>query len=149
MHILVHFIQMDLRVTPRSAIHISCFERHEVCIVVYFIGRGEEGHCPLPTSLLVSTCDIKVASRHQRCLAAVFEEPTRANIVWADVERMLVHYGAEIQERAGSAVAVELGQYVAVFHRPHPQKEAKRYAIRNLRDFLTTAGLTPSSEEDS
>ena len=89
-----------------------------------------------------------MASRHQRCLAAVFEEPTRANIVWADVERMLVHYGAEIQERAGSAVAIELGQYVAVFHRPHPQKEAKRYAIRNLRDFLTTAGLTPPGEED-
>jgi hypothetical protein len=89
-----------------------------------------------------------MTSRHARCLAAVFEEPTRANIVWADVERMLVHYGAHIEERAGSAVAIELGQYVAVFHRPHPQKEAKRYAIRNLRDFLTTAGLNPLNKGD-
>ena len=89
-----------------------------------------------------------MASRHYRCLAEVFEEPTRANIVWTDVERMLTYFGACIEERAGSAVAVKLNDCVAVFHRPHPQKEAKRYAIRGLRDFLMTAGLIPDSEED-
>jgi hypothetical protein len=88
-----------------------------------------------------------MASRHLRCLADVFEEPTRANIVWDDVERMLTYFGAHIEERAGSAVAVKLNDCVAVFHRPHPQKEAKRHAIRSLRDFLTAAGVVPDSEE--
>lgn len=89
-----------------------------------------------------------MASKHVRCLAAVFEEPARANLVWAEVERMLVYFGAHIEERAGSAVAIEIGNYAAVFHRPHPQKEAKRYAVRALRDFLITAGVTPSIEEE-
>ena len=88
-----------------------------------------------------------MASKHVRCLVAVFEKPTRANLVWAEVEQMLRFFGAEIEERAGSAIAIELNGEVAVFHRPHPQKEAKRYAIRALCDFLTLAGLTPKPEE--
>jgi hypothetical protein len=88
-----------------------------------------------------------MASKHARCLVAVFEKPTRANLVWAEVEQMLRFFGAQIEERAGSAIGVGLNGHVAVFHRPHPQKEAKRYAIRALCDFLTTAGVTPKPEE--
>ncbi len=29
------------------------------------------------------------------------------------------------------------------YHRPHPGKEAKRYQVRNAREFLTRAGVTP------
>lgn len=43
---------------------------------------------------------------------------------------------------------VELNGCVSVCHRPHPQKEAKRYAIRALREFLTTAGLNPRMGEE-
>jgi hypothetical protein len=39
--------------------------------------------------------------------------------------------------------AICLGLRVAVFHRPHPRKEAKKSTIRDVREFLTTAGLTP------
>lgn len=84
-----------------------------------------------------------MATKHVRCLVAVFERPTRANLVWAEVEQMLRYFGARIEEKAGSAIGIELNGQVAVFHRPHPQKEAKRYAIRALCDFLTTAGLAP------
>ncbi|HEY0021441.1 MAG TPA: type II toxin-antitoxin system HicA family toxin [Longimicrobium sp.] len=84
-----------------------------------------------------------MSNRHKRTLDAIFSDPVSASIVWADVERMLVHYGAVVSERAGSRVAVRLGLRVAVFHRPHPQKEAKKSTIRDVREFLTTAGLTP------
>lgn len=56
---------------------------------------------------------------------------------------MLIHYGADIEERHGSAVAIELNGKLLIAHRPHPQKEAKRYAIRELRDFLAVVGLVP------
>jgi hypothetical protein len=84
-----------------------------------------------------------MSNRHKRTLDSIFSDPVSASIVWADVERMLVHYGAVISERTGSRVAVRLGLRVAVFHRPHPQKEAKKSTIRDVREFLTTAGLTP------
>jgi hypothetical protein len=82
-------------------------------------------------------------ARHRRTLEAVFEEPTSAGIVWREVESMLEALGAHVEERKGSAVAVLLRGHVAVFHRPHPQKEARRYAIRALREFLILVEVTP------
>jgi hypothetical protein len=84
-----------------------------------------------------------MSKKHRRTLEAIFRDPVSATIVWADVERMLIHYGAAIEEREGSAVAVVLNGHPAVFHRPHPQKESARYAIRRVRDLLTQAGLKP------
>lgn len=84
-----------------------------------------------------------MSTRHRRTLEAVFRDPVRATIVWADVERMLAHYGAVIREGRGSRITVELNDQRARFHRPHPQKEAKEYQIRDVRDFLTQAGVVP------
>jgi hypothetical protein len=84
-----------------------------------------------------------MGNRHRRTLEAVFTDPVSASIAWSDVETMMVHYGAVMSERAGSRVAVHLNTKVAVFHRPHPQKEAKKSTIRDVREFLTSAGLTP------
>jgi hypothetical protein len=32
---------------------------------------------------------------------------------------------------------------VAVLHRPHPQKETDKGAVRSVRRFLSEAGITP------
>lgn len=66
-----------------------------------------------------------------------------ATIVWDDVERMLVHHGATIHEGRGSRISVALSGLSADFHRPHPQKEAKQYQIRDVRALLTLAGIKP------
>ena len=84
-----------------------------------------------------------MSSRHERTLAAVFEEPTRANILWRDIVSMLLHYGCVMEEGAGSRVDFRLGARRAVFHRPHPQKEAKPRTVRDVRRFLESAGLKP------
>lgn len=84
-----------------------------------------------------------MSTRHRRTLEAVFRDPVSATIVWADVERMLVHYGAAIVEVSGSRIKIKLNGVPADFHRPHPQKEAKQYQIRAVRAFLTQAGVTP------
>lgn len=84
-----------------------------------------------------------MTSRHRRTLEAVFRDPVSATVVWADIERMLVHHGAEIRERAGSRIHVLLNGQRATFHRPHPQKEAKPSLVRAVRDLLTQAGVVP------
>jgi hypothetical protein len=81
--------------------------------------------------------------KHRRTLEAVFEEPTRSNIAWRAIEAMLKAAEAEITERAGSRVCVALNDVRAVFHRPHPRKEASKAAVVDVREFLIKAGVTP------
>lgn len=80
--------------------------------------------------------------KHRRTLEAVFEDPVRANIAWRDIEAMLEAVGAEITEGVGSRVRIALNGVRAVFHRPHPQKETDRGAVKSMRRFLTEAGVT-------
>jgi hypothetical protein len=81
--------------------------------------------------------------KHRRTLEAVFEDPVRSNIPWRDIEKMMEAAGADITEGAGSRVRVALNEVRAVFHRPHPQKETNKSAVRSVRRFLTEAGVTP------
>ncbi|HEU0299693.1 MAG TPA: type II toxin-antitoxin system HicA family toxin [Longimicrobium sp.] len=80
---------------------------------------------------------------HRRTLEAVFRDPVSPTIIWTDVQAMLVHFGAEIREGSGSRVAIVLNEHAAHVHRPHPRKEASRITIRDIRDLLVRAGITP------
>jgi ABC-type phosphate transport system ATPase subunit len=82
-------------------------------------------------------------SRHRQTLAAIFEDPVRSNVVWREIEAMLVEAGAEISEGAGSRVRIALNGVRAVFHRPDPQKETDKGALKSMRRFLVEAGVTP------
>jgi hypothetical protein len=84
-----------------------------------------------------------VGGKHRRTLAAVFAEPTRSNVAWRDVEALLAALGAELAEGRGSRVRVRLKGVRAVFHRPHPQPELHKSALRSVRDFLRAAGVVP------
>jgi hypothetical protein len=81
--------------------------------------------------------------KHRRTLEAIFEDPVRSNIPWRDIEALFKSEGAEISEGAGSRIRVALNGVRAVFHRPHPQKETDKGAVRSVRRFLTEAGVTP------
>lgn len=82
-------------------------------------------------------------SRHRKTLAAVFAEPVSGTLDWTDIESLLLAVGARLIEGRGSRVRFEMGGEVATFHRPHPAKEAKRYQVREARDFLERIGVTP------
>lgn len=84
-----------------------------------------------------------MSSKHRSTLAALFEDPVRSNILWKDVVSLFEYLGANVHEAAGSRVRVTLGDEAATFHRPHPQKETRRYAVRNVRKFLSNAGVEP------
>lgn len=84
-----------------------------------------------------------MGKKHRRTLASIFEDPVRANIAWRDIEAMLDAAGAEITEGEGSRVRIALNGVRAVFHRPHPEKETDKGAIRSLRRFLKEAEVNP------
>ncbi|MFH1635301.1 MAG: type II toxin-antitoxin system HicA family toxin [Chloroflexota bacterium] len=75
-------------------------------------------------------------------LNAIFAKPDRANIIWEDVEALLTALCAHVSYGGGSMVRVLLNDVVAVFHKPHPQKEAYKSAVRRIRRFLVEAGIT-------
>ena len=85
----------------------------------------------------------KLRSRHRKTLQAIFEKPVRANISWVDIESLLFACGAEVSEGRGSRVRVALHGVRAVFHRPHPRKEADRGTVVAVRRFLAEAGVEP------
>lgn len=82
-------------------------------------------------------------SKQEKTLKAVFTNPVSGTITWADIESLLVGAGAEVIEGNGSRVRFAFKGVIASFHRPHPAKEAKRYQVRDAREFLTKIGVTP------
>ncbi|ADH86851.1 conserved hypothetical protein [Desulfurivibrio alkaliphilus AHT 2] len=82
-------------------------------------------------------------SRHHHTLASIFAKPTPTGIEWRRIEALFKALGAEVIEGDGSRVAFILKGEKGDFHRPHPAKEAKRYQVRDARDFLTRAGIKP------
>ena len=82
-------------------------------------------------------------NRHRKTLAAVFKDPVSGTLEWTAIEGLLLAAGARLIEGRGSRVRFEKDGELATFHRPHPAKEAKRYQVRDARDFLERIGVKP------
>ncbi len=76
-------------------------------------------------------------------MRAVFSVPTAASINFSDIEKLLVALGAEKIEGSGARVAFVMpGGEKWEQHRPHPQKEARKYQVESVREFLKRLGYT-------
>jgi len=84
-----------------------------------------------------------MATKQQKILALIFENPIRSDVKWADIIALLQHLGAEISEGKGSRVRIALNGIRAVFHRPHPGKETDKGALKSMRRFLVETGVKP------
>ncbi|MDR1726575.1 MAG: type II toxin-antitoxin system HicA family toxin [Acidobacteriota bacterium] len=82
-------------------------------------------------------------TKHRKTLAAIFDSPTRANIAFSDIEAMVAGMGGEVVEREGSRVVLSFGGGLWHAHRPHPGREAKKYQVESLREFLRSKGVEP------
>jgi hypothetical protein len=82
-------------------------------------------------------------SKQAAVLKAVFATPVSGTVKWDDIESLLKAVGAAVISGPGSAVRFECNGVVARFHRPHPAKEAKRYQVRDAKEFLIKIGITP------
>jgi len=85
----------------------------------------------------------KLRRKHRKVLEAVFTDPVLASISWRDIEALFGALGATISQGEGSRVRVQMGEVWANFHRPHPQKETDRGAVKSVRRFLKNAGVEP------
>ncbi len=81
-------------------------------------------------------------SKHYKTLEAIFKKPVQSNIEWKEIESLLISLGAEISEGSGSRIRIKLNEVRAVFHRPHPRKEADKGSVISMRRFLENAGIT-------
>jgi len=83
-------------------------------------------------------------AKQRKTLEAVFTDPLRVDIRYQDLEAMFAALGAELDpNRRGSRVAVVLNGHKYSYHRPHPENEIGRKTVKDVRDFLTAAGIAP------
>ena len=82
-----------------------------------------------------------LSKKHQKTLNSIFENPIHSDILWKDIENLLIALNAEISEGRGSRVRIHLNNIRAVFHRPHPRNETDKGALKSMRRFLIEAGV--------
>lgn len=81
--------------------------------------------------------------KQSNTLADIFADPVKANVPWRDVEVLFRALHAVVENLGGSRVGVALNGERAVFHRPHPEKETDKGALKSVRRFLIAAGVEP------
>lgn len=82
-------------------------------------------------------------SKSRKTLESIFQDPVRADVAWKDIENFFKAIGADVTEGEGSRVRIALKGVRAVFHRPHPQKETDKGALKSVRRFLMETGVKP------
>ena len=82
-------------------------------------------------------------SKQRKVVAAVFTDPVSTRIAWASIESVFIAAGCGVVEGDGSRMRFVKDGVVGTFHRPHPAREAKRYQVRDARDFLIRIGVKP------
>jgi hypothetical protein len=92
---------------------------------------------------------MSLSKKHCRTLCAIFEEPARANIRWADFLTLCRALGADVPKpgkTAGSRQRIALHGRKTVLHKPHPEPTMKNGSVESVRAFLQNAGVTPQTE---
>ena len=84
-----------------------------------------------------------VNSTHKKTLERLLADPVNGNIEWTRIESMLKGAGCRVVEGSGSSVTFESNGRKMTLHRPHPGKEALRYRVLAVREFLEKAGIKP------
>ncbi len=77
-----------------------------------------------------------IKAKHRRVCEAIFSMPARGGIVFSDIEALIVALGGEVREGEGSRIVFEIKGSRKYLHRPHPGKEAKKYQIEEIREWL-------------
>lgn len=87
-------------------------------------------------------------SKQRKTLEVVFGNPVDGNIEWSRIESLLVAVGCRVIEGKGSSVTFEKSGARAYFHRPHPDKAALRYRVKDARTFLEQIGKRHYEQND-
>jgi hypothetical protein len=86
---------------------------------------------------------LTVNGTHRKTLERVLTDPVDGNVEWARIESLLKAVGCGVVEGAGSSVTFEFNSRKMTLPRPHPGKEALRYRVLAVREFIERMGFTP------
>ncbi|MCG3146144.1 MAG: hypothetical protein HONDAALG_04005 [Gammaproteobacteria bacterium] len=90
-----------------------------------------------------------MSHKHEKLIRAIFHDPISGNIHWREIESLLNHLGATIEQLSGARVRVLLNGAEGVLHHPHHSNVLDRQEVRHLREYLARARITPSTYENS
>jgi hypothetical protein len=90
-----------------------------------------------------------MSHKHEQLLRTIFHDPISCNIHWREIESLLNHVGADIEQLSGARIRVKLNGAEGILHRPHHGNTLDRSAVRHLREYLAHARMTPSQYEAS
>jgi len=85
----------------------------------------------------------QVNSTYRKTLERILAALVHGNIEWTRIESKLKVAGCRMVEGAGSSVTFESGGRKMTLDQPYPGKEALRYRILAVREFLEKAGIKP------
>ena len=83
----------------------------------------------------------------EQLLRTIFHDPISCNIHWREIESLLGHVGADIEQLSGARIRVKLNGAEGILHRPHGGNTLGRQDIAHLREYLAHARVTPSLYE--
>ena len=75
-------------------------------------------------------------TNHEKTLDAILRTPDPGTLKWWRIKSLLTGYGAKSIPGKESRSRFELNGVIVTFHRPHSQKEARSYQVRDIRHFL-------------
>jgi hypothetical protein len=77
--------------------------------------------------------------KQRKTYDAIFATPIKKNIIWNDVVSLIEALGGIVVQGNGSRVRFSLNGVALNIYSPHPQKELKRYQVKDVRTFIERA----------
>jgi hypothetical protein len=118
------------------------------------IARDNEAHAPAAERSRGRTSEItipngrsRMSHKHTNLLRAIFQDPVSANVHWREVESLLRHLGVNVEPAHGARFRMLYNGIEGFVHMPHHGSSCTKQDIRQLREYLAHAGLTPSTVE--
>ena len=91
-----------------------------------------------------------MSHKHERLLEAIFRDPIHPNIHWREIESLLIHLGATLENVSGARLRVKLNGYEDTLHRPHHGASTLgRQDVKHLREVLARGRVTPALYAES
>lgn len=87
-----------------------------------------------------------MSHKHDHLLHSIFQGPASGNVHWREIESLLQHLGATIEPTHGAVFRVVLNGVEGFLHHPHNSNTCTKQDIKQIREYLASAGVSPSAE---
>ncbi len=75
-------------------------------------------------------------NKHRKTLQKIMTTPVLASICFDELVVCMLAMGYTLEQREGSRIAFIIQDEELSLHKPHPNKEIKKYVVRNVAQFI-------------